>query len=307
MIRFLFSSVLLLAPSLASAARYDPDADRAALRQSATLCYSTIVDASGLALEPEKARTIAAGLDEGLRLAGAAAVAARSLGAAAKRRGEEIETSAKTIERALKETSDPIAAERLRARRLASVQAELKRKLEDLPKPDQKEARPLFEKASGALQAADDALRPLEDHVKLMGEEAVELASSRSASKWLLVEISSVADAAIIRAEELPAPVSEAKERLGALGQEPRAAARTRAWEKLDLLRGISSRLLDAGDRACNRADEFRRLSAGFEKSFGVFETSRLAAAARQGGAKTLMNDAQAAQDKARERIEKPK
>jgi hypothetical protein len=152
MMRFL-TAAILLAPALALAARYDPGADRVALRQAATLCYSTVVDASGLALEPEKAKAISAGLDE-----------------------------------------------RLRWRRLASGQEALKKNFEGLAEPDKKEAKPLLDKASVALRTAEDALRPLEESLKVMNELKPELDSSRAGSKWLLVEISSVADATTVRA-----------------------------------------------------------------------------------------------------------
>ena len=297
--RLVWAAVLLV-PTIALASRYDPDADRAALRQAATLSYSMIVDSTGLALEPAKVPAISAGLDEGRRLANLAAATAGSLVTAAKARSAEIESVAKGLDRAIREASEPVAAERLRLKRLASGHADLMKKFDALADTDKKAAKPLLEKASGALRAGDEGLRPLEGSVKIMGERALEMESARSGVKWLLVEISSVTDATIRRAEDLPAPMAEAKVRLSALPD------RTRVWDTLDLLRGIASRLLDAADRACNRADEFRRLSADFDKASGVFATARSAAAAGLAGSKSLINDAQGAQDRARERVEKP-
>lgn len=304
----LLAAAAASAPALASAARYDPDFDRAALRRAATLCHSTVVDATGLPLAPEKAPAISAGLDEGLRLAKLAADAARSLDGAARRRGAALESGAKdsALDRPLKELREPVAAARLRRERLSSEQDELRTKVDALPEEAQKKLRPLLSKSAAGLRAAGDALRPLEDAVRLMGERALEMRELRGDAAAPLVEISSAAASAIRRAEELPAAVEEAKARLTALGQEPRDAARTRAWEKLEPLRGIARLLFQAADSACNRADDFRRLSSSFERASDAFERARSAAAAGTPGVEAFLDEARRALDQLRERLEKP-
>lgn len=79
-------AAVLLVPVSAFAARYDPAAGRAALRAAATACHATMVDATGLPLEPEKVAAITKGVDESLRLAKVAADAVAALDAAAVRR-----------------------------------------------------------------------------------------------------------------------------------------------------------------------------------------------------------------------------
>ena len=176
----LFLAAVLLAPAPALAARYDPDADRAALRQAAALSHSTVVDATGRALEPEQVPAITAGLDEGLRLAQAASAAARSLDAAALKRAAEMEAGVKaSSDVKIKELSEPIAAERLRWERLSKEHEDLKTKVEGLPDEERKKLLPLLAKASGALQSAADALHPLESSVKIMSAQAQEMKKER--------------------------------------------------------------------------------------------------------------------------------
>ena len=303
----LMLAAALLAPAPALAARYDPDADRAALRQAATLSHSTVVDATGRALEPEQVPAITAGLDEGLRLAQAASAAARSLDAAAQKRAAEMEAGVKaSSELKIKELSEPIAAERLRRERLSAEHEELKTKVEGLPDEDKKKLLPLLAKAANALGSAADALRPLESSVKIMSEQALEMKEARQDALGPFSEVASGASGVIARAEDLPAPLAEAKARLGALGQEPRNVARNRAWEKLELLRGITSGLFQAADRACNRADDFRRRSASYEKAFSVFEDARRGASSGPAGAKALLDEAHKTLALVRERLKKP-
>lgn len=295
----------LLASAPAAAARYDPDADRAALRQAATVSYSTVVEATGRALEPEQVPAISAGLDEGLRLARLAAAAAASLDGAARRRDAEMQAALKAAsEAAIKELSEPVAAEGLRLEKLTGGLAELKEKVEALPDGEnKKELQALLRKASSALRPAAELLRPLQASVKSMGERALAMREARAEALGPLVEVSSAAAGVIARAEELPAPLGEAKSRLGALGQEPRGAARSRAWETLELLRAVSRLLFRDADAACNRADDFRRRSAGFEKEFEAFSSARLAASAGPGAAKAFLDEAHKALALARERL----
>ena len=304
----LLAAVLLLAPAPALAARYDPGFDRAALRQAATLANSSVVDATGLALEPEKVPAITAGLDEGLRQARLAAEAARSLDAAARQRGAALESGAKDADlaRRIKEAADPVAAVRARLTRHSAEQAELTGKVEALPEEPRKKLRPLLAKAGAGLRAAGDALRPLESALKLMDEQAIALKELRRDSRGPLVEISSAAAGTILRAEDLPPALAEAKARLALLGQEPRAAARGRAWEKLDLLRGITGALFQDADRACNRADELRRVSSDHDRAAEAFEKARGAAAAGPAAVAAFLDETKKLHQEIRDALKRP-
>lgn len=302
----LLAVAVLVHPPLSSAARYDPDPDRAALRQAATLCQSAVVDATGLPLEPGKAPLIAAGLEEGLRQASLAAVSARSLGSATRLRGAAMESAAadRALDRVIKELLDPVAAERLRMQSLSSKREELKEKVEKLPEEEKKKLQPLLAKASGALRSASSAMRPLEDSLKTMSAQALLMKEARRDSAGLLVEVSSAAAGTAGRADELPPAVAEARARLGAISQEPREAARTRAWQQFEILRGAVRLLFHDADRACNRADEFRRVSAAFERASDDFERARRAAS--PSSLKSFLDEAERALATLGERLEKP-
>ena len=304
----LLAAVLLLAPAPALAARYAPGFDRAALRQAATLANSSVVDATGLALEPEKVPAITAGLDEGLRQARLAAEAARSLDPPPRPRGAARASGAQDAPhpRRHKEAADPVAAVRARLTRLSAEQAELTGKVEALPEEPRKKLRPLLAKAGAGLRAAGDALRPLESALKLMDEQAIALKELRRDSRGPLVEISSAAAGTILRAEDLPPALAEAKARLALLGQEPRAAARGRAWEKLDLLRGITGALFQDADRACNRADELRRVSSDHDRAAEAFEKARGAAAAGPAAVAAFLDETKKLHQEIRDALKRP-
>jgi len=302
------AAAVLLSPAPALAARYDPSFDRAALRQAATLANSSVVDASGLSLEPEKVPAITAGLDEGLRQARLAADAARSLDAAARQRGAALEAGSKdaVLSRRIKEVLDPVAAERARLTRLSSDQAELAKKVDALPEEVQKKLRPLLSKAGDGLRSAGDALRPLDEAIRTMEEQALAMKEVQRDSRGPLLEISSAAAGTILRAEDLPPALAEAKARLALLGQEPRAAARGRAWEKLDVLRGVTRMLFQDADRACNRADELRRVSSDYDRAAEAFEKARGAAAAGPAGVAALLDEVRKLHREIRERLQPP-
>lgn len=274
--------LLLLIARPASAARYDPDFDRAALRASATACVAKIVDATGRPLTPEQTPAITAGVDEGVRQAALAAAAARSLDAVARRRDTEMAAGIGAVDRALKELSEPVAAERARATKLAGELAALEEKIEALPDEARDKLRPAAAKAKQGLLSAGEKLRPAEDALKTMGERALEMKEARRAGLRRLIELSSDASSTTLRAESLPPAAAEVQERLGALTAEP--STRTRALEKIEILRGVARLLFGGADRACNRADEYRRVSASFEDAAGVFEKARPAAVSAAAG-----------------------
>lgn len=302
----LAAALLSAAPALA--ARYDPGFDRAALRQAATLANSSVVDATGLSLEPEKVPAITAGLDEGLRQARLAAEAARALDAAARQRGTALEAASRdsVLARRIKEAADPVAAERARLTRLSSEQAELTKKVDAAPEETRKKLRPLLSKAGDGLRSAGDALRPLDEAIRIMEEQALAMKEAQRDSRGPLLEISSAAAGTILRAEDLPPALAEAKARLALLGQEPREVARTRAWEKLEPLRGITGRLFQDADRACNRADELRRVSSDFDRAAEAFEKARGAAGAGPAGAAALLDEARKLHREIRDRLQPP-
>ena len=306
-LRALWLTFPLLASTPAWATRYDCDADRAALRQAATLSHSTVVDATSLPIVPDKVPVISAGLDEGLRLAQGASGSARSLDTGARKRAAEMDAGVKaSSELKIKELADPITAERIRWQRLSADYEDLKMKVDGLPDGESKPLRPLLAKALVALQSAAEALRPLEESIKIMSAQALEMKEARDDARGSLEEITTHTAGVILRAEEMPAPLVEAKARLGALGQEPRDVNRSRAWEKLDLLRGITRLLFEAADRACNRANDFRRNSNGYENAAGSFETTRRTASAGPAGVKSKLDEAQKALTFVRERLKNP-
>ncbi|MDP2332054.1 MAG: hypothetical protein Q8M19_15310, partial [Reyranella sp.] len=80
--------------------------------------------------------------------------------------------------------------------------------------------------------------------------------------------------------------------------------ARTYAWEKLDLLGGLTRLLFQDADRACNRAYDLRRLSSGFEDASERYEASRKAAAPVPAAVKPFLNQAEKALREAHDRLE---
>ncbi len=299
---FLLLAVLVPA---ARAANYDPEPDRAALRHAAASCHSTVVDATGLPLLPEKAAAIGAGLDEGLRLARLAAVIARSLDDAAKARAAAMEAGTKdaALDGKIKELAAPVAEQSARLKKLASEQAELEAKVDALPEEERKKLKPLAAKSAGLLARAGSALAPLDDALKAMAAAAPEMKDQKKRALGPLAELTAAAAGVVRAADEYAGPLDEAKARLGNLAQEPREAARARAWEKLALLRDAVVSLFQFADRACNRADDFRRRSEAYGDAAGAFEKARAAAVSGPGAAKDLLDAAHASQARLREKL----
>lgn len=297
----------LLAAAPARAARYDPDFDRASLRQAAAGSRASAVDAAGVALEPDNAALIAARLDESLRLAKLASAAAAALDAGARRRDAEMEAGAKAAsDDKLKELSAPLEEQRLAWRRLTGEAAELATKVEALPDEERKKLKPLLAKAADALRSADEALGAPEAAVREAARLGGELREARREALGPFVETSSSSAGVMIRADELAVPVAEAKARLAALGQEPRSAARSRAWEKLELARDTALALFQHADAACNRADDFRRRSAAYERSSEAHGRARAAAGAGPAAARAALDEARGLLARVRERLQRP-
>ncbi len=301
--RHLLLVALLVSP--AYAARYDPDTDRAALRQAATSCRDTVVDATGRPLTPEQASLISAGIDEGRRLSLLAADAARSLDAAAKARGAAMEAGTKesALDGKIKELAAPVAVERARREKLSDAQEALKKRVDALPEEERKKLKPLLSKASVFLDKAGDALAPLESALKAMSTAAPEMKESRRDALGPLAETVAAVKEVNLAVEEYSLPLAEAQARIAALGSEPREAARARAWEKIVSLRDAVVRLFQSADRACNRADEFRRRSNEYEAAAQAFEKARATAAPGPSSAKEFLDGVQAAQARLRDQL----
>lgn len=298
-------SLLLLAAFAARAAAYDPEHDRAALRQAAANAHNTVVDATGLPLLPEKAAAIVAGLDEGLRLARLAAASAVSLDDAAKARAAAMEAGTKdaALDGKIKELSAPVAEQSSRLKKLSGEQQELEAKVDKLPEEERKKLKPLAAKAAGFLARAASALDPLDDALKAMAAAAPEMKDQRKRALGPLSELSAAVAGVRRSADEYAGPLDEAKARLGALGQEPREAARARAWEKLTLLRDAVLALFQHADRTCNRADDFRRRSEAYGEAASAFEKARAAAASGPSAAREYLDLARAAQAQLRDKL----
>lgn len=264
---------LLLALN-ASAATYDPSADRAALRQAATGCHAAIVDATGLPLEPEKVPSIVKGLDEGLRLGRAAADTAGGLDAAARTRAKDMKAATDSLDRRLKESSAPVAAERRRIDAGIAGLKEFKTKIEKLPDEDQKKFAPRVAKADASLKSAAEALGPAEAAVLVMGQRVLEMKAALRQGGKALEEVSSASTGTVLAAGELADPVAELKRRLSDVGKPPVETSRARVQEVIEPARGASLRLFQAADRACNRADDFRRASSAHADASEAFEKS---------------------------------
>lgn len=298
-------TLLLLAMLVPAARAYDPEPGRAALRQAAAGCHNTVVDATGLPLLPEKAAAIVAGLDEGLRLARLAAATALSLDDAAKARAAAMEAGTKdaALDGKLKELSAPVAEQNARLKKLAGEQQELEAKVDKLPEEERKKLKPLAAKAAGFLTRAGSALDPLDEALKAMAAAAPEMRDQKKRALGPLAELSASASGVRRAADEYALPLDEAKARLGALGVEPREAARARAWEKLALLRDAVLSLFQHADRTCNRADDFRRRSEAYGDAATAFEKARAAAASGPGAAREFLDFARAAQAQLREKL----
>lgn len=298
----------LVLPAAASAARYDPDADRAALRDAATACRTTVIDATGLALEPAKVPAIVKGLDEGSREAALASAAASSLDAAARARAGVMDSAAKSCASLRhREAYEPVAAAAKRRDRAAAEATDLRTRVDALPdEAARKKLGAALSKAEAALDAAAAALRPLDAAASAMTAECAAMAQAGRAADDPLVELSSAAAAALRAADGLPPAAAAAKERLAALTPDGDGPAKTRAAQALELARDAARALFESADRACNRADDFRRRSAAFEKSSSAWDRARATLAAGPFAAVGSLAEAEKALASVRDALDKP-
>jgi hypothetical protein len=290
----------LLAPALA-AARYDPTADRFALRTAATACNTTVIDSTGRPLLPENVPAIVAGIDEGLRQGTLASGAAESLAGAARARSEEMDTAVHALEATIKERAAPVVEARDKAKALDSALSGLKRELEKRTAEERERLRSLVSKAEGLIVSASEALRPAEGAIETMAERSSDMKGESHAGRKSLVEVSFAAAGTVARAGDLPFAAGQLKERLDAVIKEPGAASQTRTVEKIEILRGLTRLLFESADRACNRADDLRRHSTAFNRALEDFERAK--SAATTAPAKTLLDEARRLLATLRERL----
>lgn len=291
-------ALLLAVPSLALAARYDPDRDRADLRRTAFAAYQSAVRAASLDLAPERVPDIKAALDAAVDEGKRAADAAKALEGGAARRASEIEASLKAL-------PEPAADDaRARWKSLSADRDGLRRRADELPAgPDKAELGAALDRAGALLADADAALARAEAAAK---DAAAAAAAMRDAARRARGPAAERADAdgeVVRRSEALPPPVAEAKGAVELIGREPQSVNRTRAGEKLDVPRELARLLLAAADRACNRADDYRVQSAAFDRAAGDGSGARAAGAKALAEAKAALDEAGRALDGVRGRL----
>lgn len=285
------AAALLLASSSALGARWDVDPARTALRRDASACFMALNEALGLALEPGKAAAIKAGLDRASGLAAAAAESARSLDAQALDRAAEMggRGGPDRQEETLKALAEETGEARARWTALSRRHQELLKELD--PKGGGEDAL-RARRAGEALSAADAGLRGSEEAWKAAHEASGRMKEARRKAEGPLAELLK-ADAGVASAAgELSPAVEEAKPRVDALAQEPRAESRTRAWQKLEPLGDVARRLSSSADVAANRALDFAARRAEFERAEAAFEAGAEAARSRRAAASSSLDDA---------------
>ncbi|MBI3565529.1 MAG: hypothetical protein HY079_10070 [Elusimicrobia bacterium] len=317
MVRPLLAAALLVATPV-SAAKYDPDADRAALRGAANACYDETVHATGLALTPEKAAEIKTGLEEAVRRSRSASDAAKTLETEGGKRSAEMTAVAggrggPAPEAEAKDFAAAAAAQRARWTKAAAEQDGLKRRVDALPdkkddgKPDleKRELKERLGSAAGALDDADAALKRAEASAPAMADGAARLKTALKSSSGPAAERAAYDAQVVSGADAFPPAVGEAKTRVDMLGEEPREKSRARAWEKLDPLRDRARDILAAADRACNRADDFHNRSKDFDRAWSDFDAGRKSGAGAPAAAAAALDRAAQAQAAVKDRLDR--
>jgi len=283
--------MILLALLAASvlATPYDPGADRESLRADVLAAHESISRACALAVVPERAAAIKGGLDEGVRRARGASEAAGRLDAQARQRMAEMSATLKKSE-----TKDETAPERQRWNILSQAHVELSARVEKLPEgPDKRRLKENLKKAADALKSADETLRRGEDAAATMNLALQKMKDTQRRARSPAEELSTATAEAQRLAGLLPGAVAEAKVLLDLLNQEPKNVGRTRAWDKLEATRGLTSPLFTAADAACNRASELLNQSTAFARAQDVFEKARAASGAAPAAARPSLDEAE--------------
>jgi NADH-quinone oxidoreductase subunit C len=302
--------ILLLLPlaALVSAARYDPDADRQTLIRQARASHKAAADAAARPLEPGKIKDIDADLDESAEDARLAAEAAKSLESEAVKRAAEMDAALKGKDEEADATARAAAALRARLKAISIGIDEQRARVGNMPdqtpdgKPNEAKARlsALLDRAAAALATADQAVTAAETAASQAGLDAGRMSETRRRSGGPAGERATAVGQALKAQGELPPLVAAAKAAVALIGQEPQNVNRTRAGEALLDPREAARKLLDAADRACNRADDFRRESDRFDKAKAAYEQAREDAQRRLGEAKEPLENADEALSRAR-------
>ncbi len=308
-------SILLLAAAsaLAAAAKYDPDEDRAALRQAARASYDASSNAVGIPLAPERAADIKAALDESLAQANLASNRAKSLETTASQRadamaGELKGHGAPAPASDAKDLNDAAAASRARWKTLSKDHDDLPARVSALPHANKDKAslNASLVSSAASLTAADAALTQAEaaGAAATAAVSAMALAEKRAHGS---ADERAAPDAEVSRLDDaLPPAVADAKAAVDLLGQEPQSVNRTRAGQKLAVPRDLMGRLYTAADRACNRADEYHSRSAAFDRAQADFDAAKTAGASTA-DAKTALDSADSTQTGVRARLDRLK
>lgn len=308
----LLTFLVLAVPALAG--KYDPDQDRAALRQAASASYDAATRAAGVPLVPERAAEIRTDLDESVNQANLASNAAKNLETGAAQRAGEMAGELKghgapPPSSDAKDLSDAAAKSRARWKALSKDHDDLSARVAALPdtNKDKPDLKAKLGRAADELTAANTALVKAEAAAAdaSAGVEQLELADKRAKSS--AAELSPQ-DADVIRlADALPPPVAEAKDSTALLGQEPQGTNRTRAGQKISVPRDLTSQLYSAADRACNRADDYHSRSNAFDRALAAFAAAKSAGQPALDAAKAALDDADKTQAAVRDRLDHPK
>lgn len=307
-------SLTFLILAVPAFSKYDPDSDRAALRQAAIAANDAASRAAAVPLLPERAGDIKSYLDQSVVQADLASNAAKSLETGAATRSGEMSGELNghgepAPASAAKDLAAASAAQRERWKTLSADHDELQDRVNGLPdsNPDKARSHARLNDASASLATADAALSRAQASATAMTQAVagMELAQRRSGDS--AAELSA-ADVEVSRlAAALPPPVDEAKAATALLGQEPQGPNRTRAGQKISVPHDITGQLFTAADRAGNRADDYRSRSAAFEQAQAAFDSAKNDAAGTPDAAKAALDAASAIQDQIRARLDRPK
>ncbi|MFI5363144.1 MAG: hypothetical protein ACHQ49_14350 [Elusimicrobiota bacterium] len=295
--------LLLLAASSALASHYDPDSDRSTLRRSANAAYDAATRAAGSDLRPERAADIKGLLDACVSQASSASNTAKNMQTAADKRSSEMADALKKLV-----ASAPAALLRARWKTLSMDHDDLHARVAGLPdnNPEKSGLNASLDSAASSLNSAVAALDRADSAASSESAAVSQMEFAQKRARSSAGELSE-ADAELSRlADSLPPLANDAKGAVDLLGQEPQAANRTRAGQKLVAVREPAGALYSAADRASHRADDFHSRSEDFNRAQTSFSSAQPddAAAAK---AKAALDDADKTQTEVRDRLNHPK
>ena len=302
-------TALPLAAALSFAAAPAPSPDLPALRRTAADAHQRMTTATMLPLEPEKAATIKAGIDDAAAAGLAVGDAAKALDALQLARSVEMDAFLdKRPAEAARDVSEKAAHFKRRLERQESRRAELAGGVAALPdkdeagKPNAKKRalEAALARAAAELETARFPALKGEEAARIMTDAAAKAADARRRARTPDGERAAAVAAALRASAGLPAAAAEAKERVDGLSAEPREVSRTRAQEKLAAARELTRALFSGVDAACNRAEDFERFFGVFASSAEAFESAREAFARLPAEAKAALERADGFLDEVR-------